>query len=121
MRRIWMGLALVCAFMAHSGIAEATNHACFDWSCNESTHVCTFDASCTTFTSGQLWRYRWDFGDGAGYFFTGSAITSNTYSIPYPTVTLTVVPFGADLFSVSCGIVVWNNIGPPRATYGRCQ
>jgi PKD domain len=123
-KKIWTGLLLgIALVVAHTDAAEATNHACFDWSCNDSTYVCSFNAGCTTLTNGQLWRYRWDFGDGAGYYLTSSAMINNTYSssLPYPTVTLTVIPLDTPSFSVTCEIVVYNNIGPPRATYGRCQ
>jgi PKD domain len=123
-RKLWTGFLLGLALVvAQTGAAQATNKACFDWSCNDTTYVCSFNSACTTLTNGQLWRYRWDFGDGAGYYFTSSSTVNNTYSssLPYPTVTLTVIPLDTDPFSVTCEIVVYNNIGPPRPTYGRCQ
>jgi hypothetical protein len=103
--------------MAVASRAGATT-ACFDWSCNDTTHVCSFDASCSSWT-GNLFGTSWDFGDGNTAFVTGLT-TTHSYSTPYPTVQLTVVPLSTGTASVSCGIVVWNNIGPPRATSGRC-
>jgi|SRR6185312_741066 len=103
--------------MAVASRAGATT-ACYDWDCNETTHVCSFDSSCSSWT-GNLFRFSWDFGDGNSANTASSTIT-HSYSIPYPTVQLTVIPLSSGTASVSCGIVVWNNIGPPVGTSGHC-
>jgi hypothetical protein len=104
--------------------AEA-NTACFDWVCdpNPWTLTCTFDAGCTQWTSGQLWRYRWDFGDGQGYAFTGDEIIVNYYySGCYKIVELTVIPLDAEPFSVeNCEVLLQNCVGPPLSLQGRCS
>jgi hypothetical protein len=104
--------------------AHAANVACFDWSCNSTTGVCSFNSGCSQIASpGYLWRYSWDFGDG-NTALTGSSTTSNTYATGsgcyYPKVKLTVIPFNTDPFSVECEIVVWECVGPAQGTSGRC-
>lgn len=115
------GIILGLFLLISAGLAdraEATT-ACYTWDCNEFTKVCSFDASCSTWT-GNLWRFRWDFGDGSGYTFTGSPTITHSYTSPYPTVQLTVIPLSTSQASVSCQIIVFNNVGPPLPTYGDC-
>lgn len=116
-------LALVgLAFLSVGAQAQGT--ACFDWSCDSSTGQCSFDSGCSTIQSpGFLWRYSWDFGDGSGTALTGSDTINHTYSggCFYPDVKLTVIPFNTDPFDVQCEIVVWECVGPPQGTSGRCQ
>ena len=107
-----------CLFLSLVGRADATT-ACYAWDCNENTHVCTFDTSCSSWT-GNLFRFTWDFGDGTSDNTANSTIT-HTYSTPYPTVTLTVIPLSSSTDSAACSIVVWNNVGPAQATHGTCQ
>jgi len=117
-------LAVICSFLALTFAFAApalANSACYDWDCDFDTKTCDFDASCTTFTQGSLWRYRWDFGDGGYPVLTGSATISHTYSISGAYVNLTVIPFSADNFEVECFITVYNVVGPPLPTAGRCQ
>jgi hypothetical protein len=118
--KFWHAVLCVLAVLAFSGTAHATNTACYDWSCNDSTHVCSFDASCSTITTGSLYQYHWDFGDGT-YDNTTTATTTHTSSIAYPTVTLTVLVLSGSDAEKGCEIVVWNQVGPPLATYGRCS
>lgn len=108
--------------LAASAPAQAANKACFDWDCDDTTLYCTFDASCTEL-DGSLWRYSWNFGDGSGNTLTGSTTIAHqyTYSYPHPDVTLTVVPYDVDSFYVTCEIIVYNQVSPPLATYGRCS
>jgi PKD domain len=120
MKRLVLGLMFSLGMFALAGTAHAANDACFNWDCNDSTHVCTFDASCSVTNVGSFWRYRWDFGDGSSVVLTGSPTTSHSYSIPYPTVNLTLVFLDVDWVGTTCDIVVWNNVGPAQATYGRC-
>jgi hypothetical protein len=118
--RLAMGLTLALGLFALTGPAWATDHACYNWSCNETTHVCSFDASCSTITSS-LFRYYWDFGDGTSTN-TGVATITHTYSTPYPSVTLTLWFLDANPVSTpNCGIVVWNNVSPTQPTYGHCS
>jgi hypothetical protein len=117
--RLIMSLTLVLGLFALTVPAAATNKPCYDWSCNETTHVCSFDASCSTFSSS-LFRYAWDFGDG-NTTNTGVATITHTYSIPYPHVTLSLWFLDSATVSTDCDIVVWNNIGPTQLTYGRCK
>jgi len=108
-----------CCFLLMAVASRAgASTACYYWDCNETTHACTFDASCSSWT-GNLFGTSWDYGDGNTAFVT-SLTTSHSYSTPYPTVKLTVVPLTDSTSWVSCGIVVWNNIGPPVATHGYC-
>lgn len=95
--------------------AEADNVACYDWECNQSTHVCTFDSGCTEL-DGSLWRYVWDFGDGSGSVLTGNEVIQHQYAFPHytPDVKLTVAPYDVDFFSVECEIVVDWQVGPPQ-------
>lgn len=117
MRRV-IGFLGCFLFLALVGRAEAAT-ACYTWDCNDITHYCTFNASCSTWT-GSLWRFSWDFGDG-GTDLTGVATTSHTYgSTPYPNVKLTVIPLSTNPADVTCGIVVYNQVGPPLPTYGTC-
>lgn len=106
--------------------AQAQGTACFDWSCDSSTGICSFNSSCSTITSpGFLWRYSWTFGDGSGTFLTGSSTINHTYSTSggcyYPNVKLTVIPFNTNPFDVQCEITVWECVGPPQGTSGRCS
>jgi len=120
MKRIATGLMFVLGLIVLAGSARATDDACYTWSCNESTHVCSFNASCSTITSN-LYRYYWDFGDGSTQD-TGVATITHTYSTPYPSVTLTLWFLNANPVSTSnCGIVVWNNISPVQPTSGTCN
>jgi hypothetical protein len=105
-----------------AGAAEA-QVACFNWDCDDSTGFCEFDASCTQ-NPGNLWRYRWDFGDGSGYTFTGSATISHQYSSAscfYPIVELTVIDYNIDPFSTDCQIVQRQCVGPAQGTSGQCS
>ena len=101
----------------------AADTACFDWDCNPSTHLCSFDAGCSSYT-GPLWRFRWDFGDSSGYYFTGSDETTHQYPTGggncYFDVELTVFPW-SDPSSVTCTIVVEDCFGPPLGNSGRCS
>jgi hypothetical protein len=120
-RKLGLVLVALAVPVAVGTPAEAANNACFDWSCDPSSHVCVFDASCSTITTGSLWRYRWGFGDGTGYYLTGSATITHTFAPPYPTVTLTLFLFGAPEVSKSCQITVFDNFGPPVGPYsGHC-
>lgn len=117
--RYWYAAFCIVFALAFAGRAEATNTACYDWNCNDSTHVCTFDAGCTTITTGSIFLYHWDYGDGT-YDNTTTQYAMHTFSTAYPTVTLTVFLFGGTEPVQGCQIVVWNQVGPPLATYGRC-
>jgi hypothetical protein len=118
MRKVILGVAFALALGLGAARAEATT-ACYSWSCNELTHVCNFNASCSSW-SGSLWRFSWDFGDGSSAL-TGSAATSHTYgNTPYPDVKLTVIPLSDNPADRTCGIVVFNNVGPALPAYGSC-
>lgn len=120
MKRIGMGSMFVLGLFVLAGTAWATDDACYTWSCNESTHVCSFNASCSTISSS-LFRYHWNFGDGSSQD-TGVATISHTYSTPYPSVTLTLWFLNANSVSTSnCGIVAWNNVSPTQPTSGTCN
>lgn len=120
MKKMFTGLVLSTLFLALPGLAQASS-ACFDWDCDETTHICDFDASCSTFGGGQIWRYRWDFGDGSGLTFTGSPNISHSYSVAYPEVTLTLIMLSGTDDDETCEIVVYNAVGPAQGTEGRCQ
>ncbi len=122
--KYWPAAFCVLFVMAFSGRAEATNVACYDWSCDDTpgtTHVCAFDAGCSSITQGSVWRYAWDFGDGASAL-TGSPTTSHTFSSSYSfsVVTLTVWLFGGTEPTVNCEILIFNIVGPPQPVSGRC-
>lgn len=123
MRRT-LGLAgfLLAAWLLAAAVPAEANDACFDWECDDSTLTCTFDAGCTTWTNGQLWRYSWDFGDGSGTTLTGNDEIQHDYSSGcWKMVELTVIPFSADPFSVECEVLLQNCVGPPQGLSGRCQ
>lgn len=125
MKRTLYVICLLAALIPTES-AEAANHACFDWSCNDSgSRVCTFNAGCTQLTQGgPLWRYSWEWGDGTGAL-TGNNLIVHTYSpygCSYPLVRLMVIPYSADAFSVQCQISYADCVGPAIAQFsGRCQ
>jgi hypothetical protein len=119
MRKVILGVAFALVLGLGAARAEAAT-ACYTWDCDDLTHVCSFNASCSSW-SGNLWRFSWDFGDGSSAL-TGSATTSHTYgNTPYPTVTLTVIPLSSSEDSAACEIVVFNAVGPAQGTEGSCQ
>ncbi|MDX1996724.1 MAG: S8 family serine peptidase [Thermoanaerobaculia bacterium] len=52
--------------------------ACFTWSCNQTTRVCSFSASCSLLPSGTIY-YSWDMGDGTTYYGGAYSSFSHTY------------------------------------------
>jgi hypothetical protein len=122
MKRWTLPLVFIAAGLLAASSSYAANDACYTWNCNPSTHVCSFNASCSTTTDGSLWRYRWDFGDGSGYHFDSDATITKTIGVPYPWVNLTIFFFGANEVSVTCQITVFDNVGPPIGPYsGTCN
>jgi hypothetical protein len=119
MKKTFWIATLVVAFFSISQRAEATT-ACYSWSCDEITKICSFNSSCSSWT-GSLYRFSWDFGDGTGTFLTGSSTINHTYTTPpYPYVKLTVIPLSSSTADVTCQIVVWNNVGPTQNPFGNC-
>ena len=119
MKRILMSLSMA-ALASFLFSAAANAEACFDWSCNETTHVCTFNAGCSS--ASNFVSYLFEFGDGTS---SSSGTPSHTYtSQSSATVTLKVNsnPLYLDLIqqTVTCYITVWNQVAPPLATSGRC-
>lgn len=120
---------LLPAFLALPSAIAASNAACYDWECtpiNAPDHyLCEFDASCTEL-DGQLWRYRWDFGDGSFPVLTSNPVIGHEYfpcceSSQYqPFVELTVIPLSDDPFSEECQIWMAAVTGPPIGTDGSC-
>ena len=117
---------MAAAFVAMLGMASAPAQAgpCFDWSCDGSgTRACTFDASCST-ASPYVYKYNFDFGDGATTGLSGSPFHNHTYASGYDSnVTLTILFFsGSGSASVTC--TVWTHVlpvGPQPVMSGRCQ
>lgn len=122
MKRAFVFLAFAPAVLALPLAASAANVACYDWDCDDSTYLCTFDASCTE-NDGMLWRYVWDFGDGSGAILTGNPVIQHQYdgSDYHPDVKLNVVDYDQDPFEVTCEILIVNQVGPPRPTAGTCS
>lgn len=118
MRKMILGaaFALVLGFAADR--AEAAT-ACYTWDCNPTTHVCSFNSSCSSW-SGNLWRFSWDFGDGSTALTGSSTITHTYVNTSDAHVTLTVIPLSEDPASVGCDIVVFYNYGPAGPTNGSC-
>jgi len=118
MKKILMslGMAAVASLLFAT---DARAEACFDWSCNETTHVCTFNAGCSS--ASNFVSYLFKFGDGTT---SSSGTPSHTYSQSSAVVTLEVNsdPLYLDLIqqTVTCYITVWNQVAPPLATSGRC-
>lgn len=113
------------AFVAVLCIASAPAHAgaCFDWSCDQSTGACSFDASCST-ASPYVYKYNFNWGDGSTTGLTGSATWNHTFTSGYDSnVTLTIIFFsGSGSHSVTCP--VFHHIfpvGPQPPSGGRCQ
>lgn len=121
MKRTFVFLAFALAILALPLAASADNVACYEWDCDDTTFLCTFDASCTE-NDGMLWRYVWDFGDGSGAILTGNPVIQHQYdgSDLYPDVKLTVADYDQDPFSVTCGIWLEWQVGPPQPTAGVC-
>jgi len=53
------------------------SNACFAWSCDVATQVCTFNMGCS-WMEGGLGYYLLEFGDGQSYY-GGSAVVTHTY------------------------------------------
>lgn len=105
-------------FVGFAGAAQA-NDACYTWDCSANSPTCQLNASCSTITSGNLWKYRWDFGDG-NILLTGNVSTSYTFTEPYPDVELSLVFYDVATVSESCPIVAWNAVSPPLSLSGTC-
>lgn len=125
MRRTTLFIGLLVSPLLLPVAAAAANVACYDWDCTEDSsapYTCTFDASCTQI-DGQLWKYRWDFGDGSSLVLTGNPVIQHDYdgSDAGPEVQLTVIPLNDDPFSVTCEIVVYNPTGPILPRFGTCS
>lgn len=120
--RIYLfGIILTFASLVGAAPVDAAT-ACIDWDCDSGTLTCTFDAGCSS--APFLWKYYWDFGDGTNSGLTGSSTIQHTYplSLPYVTVTFSVLYFDdPGSTSVECDIVVYNAIAPPLPTDGRCS
>jgi hypothetical protein len=64
--------------------------------------------------------WQWTFGDGTSYLSYTSPLATHAYDYRnWATVRLTVHYWWDS--SVSCDITIWNTIGPPVATFGRCS
>lgn len=119
MKKLMLALACSLSVCLLPATAEAVD-ACFDYVCDEQTNECQFDAACS---SGQPWKYDWDFGDGTQTGLTGDSDPVHQYDpICYPQVTLKFHTFdGSD--EVSCFIHTGypGCPGPPVAgPDGRC-
>lgn len=118
-------LTVAALLFAGATAAHAQNTACYDWDCEDSAQGqgdCTFDASCSEITDGQIWKYSWDFGDGSGTL-TGNPVTFHHYDTEnYATVRLKVALWGdGESPQVECEINIFNNHSFPLATEGRCE
>lgn len=118
MKRLLIPAFMVLVTFGLAQAAQAT--ACFDWSCNEDTRSCTFDASCST-ANPYVWKWQFYWGDGTNTYLEGSPYFTHQYSVNYATVTLKVHSFQTpSLQEVSCEINIRNIVGPPFPTWGRC-
>jgi hypothetical protein len=111
-----LGIFVFASFLSTS---DARAEACFDWSCNEITHVCSFNAGCSS--ASNFVSYLFKFGDGT----TSSSGTPNhTYTGYSAVVTLEVNsnPLYLDLIqqTVTCYITVSNQTIPVLPVSGRC-
>jgi hypothetical protein len=121
MKKIGSLLAVFAAVLCFNS-APAQAGPCFDWACN-GAGGCTFDASCST-ASPYVWKYDFNFGDGADTGLTGGPSWSHIYSGGTGSnVTLTIYFFsGSGSASVVCPI--WHHLfpSPPQPPFnGRCQ
>lgn len=117
------GKLLTAAVLALSFIAGAekasANSACFYWDCSAGNQTCDF-TNLSTIDSGSLWRFSWDF-NGTGHLTSSYQINDWSFTVPYPTVQMTMWLFGANEESTPvCDIVVWNAVSPPLPTSGYC-
>lgn len=121
--RIWlMGLAVVIGLLLSASTAQAGANACFAWSCSEQGN-CQFNSSCSSGTP-YIWKYGWEFGDGATIGMTGSTVVSHDYGpsgVAYPFVTLHVLSWSGDYDSVTCDIIARTVIGPALPQEGTCS
>ncbi len=120
MRKLRFLCVTILTIFATAGMAQADEVACFDWSCDSDTLVCTFDATCSTPDSG-LVSYRWNWGDSTSTNNTQEIPLTHAYNQAYATVKLTILMFGAPGESVTCDITIRNVIGPAQPTSGRCS
>ena len=117
-----LGLVGIISLLGAGAAAQAAE-ACFEWDCTHEGEVCTFDASCTSPSTG-IWKYSWNFGDGTGEF-TGYPATSHTYpgnGYFYPTVKLKVIYlYGSAEADVECLIYRRIPAGPTHPLSGTCS
>jgi PKD domain len=103
---------LALATPAHAGV-------CYDWSCDETTRVCNFDASCTNLGTTIMY-WHWNFGDGTTYLSSTSPLATHAYDYRnWAHVTLTVHYWWDS--SIGCDIIIWNTVGPAVPTWGQCN
>lgn len=120
MKRFVLGLFLTTLLLPGTTALAAT--ACFDYSCISGT--CDFDASCSS-ASPFIWRYVFDYGDGAG-LTTSDPTQTHTYSVPDAffntrNVTVTILYFdGPGETAVNCDVPVIHTVGPQDFITGRC-
>ena len=121
MKKVMIAASMLLLSIAFAGNAAADT-ACFDWACNETTRVCTFDFGCSS-ADPFIWKYSFNYGDGTSTGLTGATVYTHQYGngVFYPTVNLTIYPWSNNgSTQVSCQIVVRNAFSPGLPTSGRC-
>jgi hypothetical protein len=127
MRKIFLLCVGVALFTSMSTTAVHAATACFDWSCNESSGLCTIDASCSS-ASPYIWKYQFDFGDGTATGLTGNKVQYHQYgsSVYEATVTLRILYFGdpgenAVACTINTRLFPVGPQPPPSVFQGRCS
>lgn len=112
-------LPMIAGLFLLAFAAPASAGVCYDWACDETTRICEFDASCTYLGTTFLY-WEWDFGDGTIYRDYNSPYATHAYDYRnWENVKLTVHYWWDS--SIDCDIYIWNPVGPPVPTYGRCE
>jgi hypothetical protein len=124
MKKILILGALAALALLVSAPAHASGHACFTWSCDQSTGACSVDASCSS-ASPYVLYYTFNWGDGAVTGPTSTATQGHTFAsgVYDSQITLTISFFSDPGYSsVTCW--VWPHIypvGPQTPSSGTCS
>lgn len=114
-----LSAAVVALFLLTAPEKASANSACFYWDCTAGDNTCDF-TNLSDITSGSLWRFAWDF-NGTGHLTSNWYVNNWSFTVPYPTVEMTMWLFGANEVSTGpCQIVVWNAVSPPLPLSGYC-
>lgn len=103
-------LALALAVAAPAAHAGGT--ACYTWSCDKSTGVCTVNASCST-ASPYVYKYEVEWGDGTSTGQSGSAVNTHTYGpTQYDALVTVRITFFSGTGTDTATCYIWPRVFP---------